>query len=518
MKVHLLFTDHDLEAEPTLPAQADDLIDDLQLAPVLDAMATGDRFLHDVARQVLLQPVTDLHQLTHRQDILRDCLQEPDAVRELYDLAVATLTDDRPRFLRWGRTPSSIVSGAIRLLEFHLEMLHQLRDWAERHAPDLASAGWTTLCRTLQEDLAPAYLDTVDDYLRRLRLGDGVTFGARLGRGLKPAGLVLHEPGARVSWVTQLLPRSRKGLSFAIAPRDEAGARALGELRDRGLEATADAVGQAAEHVRSFVTVLRRELAFYIGCLNLHDRLAAHDAPVCIPQLSDGQVTFTARQLYDPALRLQTDGSVVGNDLDADHTRLIVITGANQGGKSTFLRSLGAAQLMAQCGMFAPAREMRADVHDQLFTHFNREEDARMQQGKLDEELARLGQITEQISPDSMLLLNESLASTNEREGSQIAYGIVRALVDRGVKIVYVTHLFELAQNLHDDSVDTDLFLRAERKPDGERTHRIHPGEPQPTSHGQDVYRAVIEQRDTETPGTEPPPSRAEAENERPCG
>lgn len=515
MKAHLLFSDRDLDPEAPAPAQTDDLIADLHLAPVLEAMAAGDRFLYDIARQVLLQPLTDLDQITHRQDILRDCLEQPDAVRALYDLVVAALTDDRERhFLGRGRTPSAVLSGSVRHLEFHLEMLHRLRAWADRHAPELPSAGWTTLCQTLRDDLDQGYLDTVGDHLRRLRLDDGATFGARLGRGLKPAGLVLHEPPTRRSWVARLLPRARKGLSFTIPPRDQGGARALGELRDRGLEATAEAVGQAADHVRSFLTVLRRELAFSIACLNLHDRLAAHDGPTCIPHLTGGEATFTVRQLYDPALRLQTEDDVVGNDLDADGKRLLVITGANQGGKSTFLRSLGVAQLMAQCGMFAPARELRADVRDKLFTHFKREEDAGMQQGKLDEELARLEEITEQITPASLVLLNESLASTNEREGSQIAHGIARALVDSNVKIAYVTHLYELAENLHDEGSDTDLFLRAERTPDGRRTHRILPGDPQPTSYGLDVYRTVIEQRST-VPGNPSPPSHADAEGDR---
>ena len=65
-----------------------------------------------------------------------------------------------------------------------------------------------------------------------------------------------------------------------------------------------------------------------------------------------------------------------------------MITGANQGGKSTFLRSVGLAQLMMQCGMFVAAESLRASVGQRLFTHYKREEDAAMESGKLDEELA----------------------------------------------------------------------------------------------------------------------------------
>ncbi|MGH3514105.1 MAG: MutS-related protein [Pseudonocardiaceae bacterium] len=140
-----------------------------------------------------------------------------------------------------------------------------------------------------------------------------------------------------------------------------------------------------------------------------------------------------------------------------------MITGANQGGKSTFLRSVGLAQLMMQCGMFTPAESFSANVCERLFTHFKRDEDATMTSGKLDEELARMSEIADAVTPHSMVLFNESFASTNEREGSEIARQIIRALVDNGIKVFFVTHLFDLAHSLHLHQADTALFLRAQR-------------------------------------------------------
>ena len=102
-----------------------------------------------------------------------------------------------------------------------------------------------------------------------------------------------------------------------------------------------------------------------------------------------------------------------------------MITGANQGGKSTFLRSVGVAQLMTQCGMFVGAQSLRVNVCDGVFTHYKREEDETMESGKLDEELARMSEIADHIGAGSVLLCNESFAATNEREGSQIARQVV---------------------------------------------------------------------------------------------
>ena len=115
-----------------------------------------------------------------------------------------------------------------------------------------------------------------------------------------------------------------------------------------------------------------------------------------------------------------------------------------------------------------------------------------MKSGKLDEELIRMRAIIAQVTRGSLVLLNESFASTNEREGSEIARQIVRALVDSGVKVCYVTHLFDLAHGFYREPPGRALFLRAQRQDDGTRTFRVVEGEPLPTSFGEDVYRHVF--------------------------
>jgi DNA mismatch repair ATPase MutS len=100
--------------------------------------------------------------------------------------------------------------------------------------------------------------------------------------------------------------------------------------------------------------------------------------------------------------------------------------------------------------------------------------------------------IIDQITPGCVLLCNESFASTNEREGSEIARQIMRALLARGIRVLFVTHLFDLANGFHVEGSQTALFLRAERRPDGQRTFRVIEGEPLPTSHGEDLYRRIF--------------------------
>jgi DNA mismatch repair ATPase MutS len=281
---------------------------------------------------------------------------------------------------------------------------------------------------------------------------------------------------------------------YEVDERDETGFRILGDLRAQGIVHVATALTQSTDHILNFFKMLRLELGFYIGCLNLHERLAQKGEPVCIPEpLPGGDSGFRCEGLYDVCLSLRLDERTVGNDVNCDGKPLVVITGANRGGKSTFLRSVGLAHLMMQCGMFVAAEAFRTNVCSGIFTHFKREEDATMQSGKLDEELSRMSTIVDAIVPGSIVFLNESFASTNEREGSEIATQIVRALLKMGIKVFYVTHLFALANGLHSAGLHSAHFLRAERLSDGRRTFRLLEGEPLPTSYGKDLYQRIFE-------------------------
>jgi DNA mismatch repair ATPase MutS len=276
-------------------------------------------------------------------------------------------------------------------------------------------------------------------------------------------------------------------------------------LRDQGVNLVANALAQSTDHILSFFQMLRTELAFYVGCLNLLRRLNELGEPICFPdpaRLGEGKLSFSG--LYDVCLALSMVRKVVGNDLKADGKDLLVITGANTGGKSTFLRSLGLGQLMMQAGMFVPAETFSAEVRNGVCTHYKREEDITMESGKLDEELGRMSQIVDRLTSASMVLLNESFAATNEREGSEIASQITTALVEKDIKVACVTHMYKFAHDLHRRQLPNAVFLRAERLPDGTRTFRMLEGEPLQTSYGQDLYDSVFKAETRIEAGLEP--------------
>jgi DNA mismatch repair ATPase MutS len=494
VKAHLLYPDSDFDFAAELAPGHPDLVQDLELGTLLTAMAGSDKFLRDVSARVLLTSSTDTEVIRYRQAILEDCIEHPELIRQMYGIAVGALRDKRGV---WGffasHNPSSILSGAVNQLEVLVARLRQLRLLADEHAGAFRSAGLTALFDSLRRDLDDEYFDTIARHLRQLKFRGGMPISSQLDRDNSGINYVLRSGSTRRGWRERVGIEPRSVYAFTLAPRDEAGAQALADLTSRGINLVANAAARSADHVTSYFTMLQAELGFYVCCLSLHDELMARDVPVTFPvpvaELAAGP-DLRCVDLRDASLALQTD-RVVGNDVDAGGTPLIIITGASSGGKSTFLRSVGMAQLMLQAGLFVTAQSLRSSVCPRVFTHFLREEDASMVSGRLDEELARMSAIADRLGPGCLVLFNESFAATNEREGSEIGRQVVRALLAAGIRVCFVTHQFDFADSFRREQPGTTLFLRAPREPDGQRTFRLEVAEPLPTSFGADIYHRI---------------------------
>jgi MutS domain V len=485
MKAFLMHAGRDFDLAAELPAQEPALVQDLELETLLRAMAAGDALILDVAKRALLLSLRDPEAIAYRQQVLSECLDHPEVVRELYDLGGEALKAEKSI---WGSllrdSPRNLLSTSTQKMEVFVDFLRRLRALADEHGDKFGSPGFSRFFAMLREELDEPYFALIESHLKALKFNRGMLLSARLTTGNKGTGYTLRHPREQ-----GLLGRvfDRSGHSFTIPDRDENGFRALSALEERGVNLVANAAAQAVDHVHSFFVMLRVEVGFYVGCLNLAERLAELREPTAFPvPVPAGELALSARGLYDVCLRLTTSEAVVGNDLDADDRSLVMITGANQGGKSTFLRSIGLAQLMTQAGMFVGADSLRVNVCAGVFTHYKREEDEAMESGKLDEELARMSEIAAHIAPNCLLLCNESF--------------------EAGIRVVFVTHMFDLASSVHRQDLATALFLRAERGSDGARPFRISEGEPLPTSYGEDSYRKIFGK--TLAPGVAAPSRR----------
>jgi hypothetical protein len=288
MKVFLLYPDRDFNPSEELPPNTPDLSQDLALDVVFATMANGDPFLLEVARRVVLSGSGELNTILYRQEILRDCLKHPDIVRAIYGIPVEFVERKQKEWLGISPRytgPTAILHTARRLLEVSLELLRKLRQIADEHAKAFASQGFRRFFSMIEEELNDAYLATVTKHIQTLRFPKGVLLSARLGKGNEGTNYTLCKPlEPERSLIKRLFASRSPVYSFSLAPQDDHGARVLGELRDRGLVWVANSVAQAAAHIESFFKVLRWELAFYIGCLNLYEQLEQLGEPIAFPK------------------------------------------------------------------------------------------------------------------------------------------------------------------------------------------------------------------------------------------
>ena len=459
---------------------------DLELQKILETMAQGDPVILEIAREVLLQPLTDAEEILQRQDVLRDCLAHPAAVKEVYQKLTDTL-EEKKNSLWWLKSslPSSRFCSAVEQLKGYHHCLRFLRSFVDQSEGAFQSAGFHRFFRQIQTQLDDDFLHQTEKLIRELDLQDGVLMELTLDHRQRAAGYHLvrkNTKNFRLHWA--FAP------GFSLTEQDETGAKDLQARNDMALWCSADLLSASAAYIENFLRILRRELAFYLGAVHLKKEMEKRHIPCCFPVVEANPGDRSFRDLQDLSLALRID-RCVGNDLQAAGKLLYVVTGANQGGKTTFLRSLGQAQVLAQCGLFVAAEEYTTHISQGVFTHFNREEDEKLRSGKLDEELQRLDTLISQMKPGSLLLCNESLSSTNEREGSEICRQITMALLEHQIEQVHVTHLYTFAHQLEKEKRRDILFLKSERSEDGSRSFRICPGAPEQTAFGEDLYRKV---------------------------
>jgi hypothetical protein len=505
MKAFLMHRDRDFDLERALPANEAVLAKDLELDTLFSVMAAKDPLVLEVTKKAILTSVfNDVAVIEYRQAALKDCLTNSEIARELYGLAVESAQRQKKIWSTFREYPSGLVDTSVQRMLAFVDVLKRLRAVADRHSARFKSEAFSSLFAMLVRELDDDYFSIIDRHLNRLRFR-AILVSAGLGKGVKGMDYVLRRPLVDPgNWFVRawraVFEEQPESYSLHLAPRDEAGAQAMGELRDRGLGLAGDALAKSAEHIGSFFRMLQTELAFYIGCLNLHQRLLELGAVFTFPSASGpGAPRFACKDLYEVCLALTTNGRPVGNDIDAEDKSLIIVAGANQGGKTTFLRSLGLAQLMSQAGMFAPAASLELNVVDGVFTHFKHEEDATMKSGKFDEELSRMNDIANIVTPRALILFNESFAATNEREGSEIARQIVSALLEKSIKVAFVSHQYDFAHGFYEKQLDSALFLRADRQDDGRRTFKLIEGEPLGTSFGEDVYGKIFSREAVES-------------------
>jgi DNA mismatch repair protein MutS len=203
------------------------------------------------------------------------------------------------------------------------------------------------------------------------------------------------------------------------------------------------------DYVDGAIVRFDREVQFYLAYLELIARLRAAGLPFCYPHVSARSKTIAVEDGFDLALAgklVPGGGTVVGNDFQLDDDeRIFVVTGPNNGGKTTFARMFGQLHYLASLGLLVPGRNARLFLPDRIYTHFEKEEDIETLRGKFEDELVRVHDILERATAASVIVMNESFSSTTLNDALYVGTEVMQRLLDRDCLGVYVTFVDEIA-------------------------------------------------------------------------
>lgn len=483
--------------------------------------AEVDEDIRRAMQRVMMTPLENVEEITYRQSVLKDFLGNPEFTEKFYDINKDLMEKWRKlgkkeREKGGNANTSRTLLFEVRLMNLFLDALTDLKRLCRSYSKNFHSEGlqrfgemmiesyddeWELQVRGIMLDLRffcdDEEVDVKHYYNKTAQ--PAIVMECAPGSGLKLEHMKLEQIGSREVNIGRhtasktMLDRVKVALSKEPMTiiTDEQTLDNLEQLKIAAVGRVFDYMQGFSQNCKRFFEMLLVQSAFYMGCVNLCERCQQIGLPVCYPTVcSTENMEFT--NLVELSMGLYNRRVPVGNDCEFADKMLLVVTGANQGGKSTFLRSIGIAQVMLQSGMFVAAKRFASGIFTHLFTHFVRREDMAMNSGRLDEELGRIHRIVEGLVPESMVLLNESFATTTEEEGSEIAYDIIKAFTEAGVKVLTVTHLLTFAKKVYAEEWEKAVFLSAQRLEDGTRTYKMVAGEPELTSFGLDLYEQVI--------------------------
>ncbi len=450
----ILFATAD-DRENAIEQHQDTVLSDLNIDQIIAAII-GKRPEYDL-RPLFTRTLTTAAAIRFRHAVMRD-LEQPELrqgingfSRELSELRHQLKFADRLECYNRAGCFLDIISNYLRIVGELAKLLDEL---------PLSSDGFQRLRDHLAAYRGSEHISAMRYKLERLKKNlSEVEYSLNIkGNSIRVSKPAAGEP--YLNLLHKLFDKFKDGevKSYLV---NLPGGIGLNQVENRVLELVAKLYPDIFKHLTNYYQLYRDtfldktiadfdyEVQFYLAYLDYIEPIKEHGLPFCYPEVCAPGENYYCQQGFDLALAaklVREKLPIVCNDWELNAPeRLFIISGPNQGGKTTFARMFGQLHFLAALGCKVPGKSARVLRINRLFTHFEREEKVKNLRGKLLDELTRMHRIMSQVTQDDIVIMNEIFTSTTVTDARLLSKKIITQLSKMHIITVCVTFIVELA-------------------------------------------------------------------------
>jgi len=518
-----------------ISGQTDMLISDMMLDTLSKLICNANAYK---MQQILCELCDDEETINYRLDVIDDLLSMPELADTLKKIVHIMIDNDKGSIYNIS-TPDSFTTldAAVTAFEAYIRCIDFMHEFTQRRGADAKSQGirkmldffercysdkhYKALCGDISElrekikgriksvvvainlddELVPVSAGLIEisdkEYTKKPTMLDRIIYhGAKFGDKNVMGAL-------RQRYEYEGNDKSSK--DRIAAPHEKALFEELDFITKKYIELVDDALDEYRAIGFKDVYSIEYQLDFYMGVIALIKSARSKGLEMCRPRLLPaGERRAVIKGLFDPIyfseasiynLSHKDKRQVVTNDISLDEAAgFYILTGANNGGKTTFVRAIGLCQIMAQAGLYVPASECEISPVDMVYTHFPKEEQKGIDSSRFTSEIKQFKEISDVITNRSLLLMNESIQSTTPKECVDIAVSLVHIFCILGVRGIFATHLVDIAPRALELNTDDEMNTMVESitvsvdESTGERLYKIKKGLPGDSSYADTIF------------------------------
>lgn len=480
------------------------------------------------AMKVFTQLSQDPETLNYRLDILDDFLRVPALEAILYENVHKLYVNEHVNIQKLGLADSFYaLNQRLESLKTFIECVTKCHEFLDSNQDKFRSSALKKLTAYFSSVFNSDYFDEVkretDECLKILAKGvKSVTVGINFDDMMRPVEAMLISVSTdaikkkgKFDWLFGRVGDSGRAIGKTHSLYNENGGindleaplfRELKEINSEYISHLDTAIRAYYKKSTEDILTFENQMSFYIGAKRIVEAVRARGLDMTRPKyLPIKERKMNAKGLFDLSFYIQMVGSnpmgslkdkIITNDCRFDDDgRFFVLTGANNGGKTTYTRAVGIIQVFAQAGLYVPCTECEISPVDFIYTHFPKEEEVGLNTSRFTQECKQFKETIDSATRYSLLLLNESIQSTTPTECVYIATELAKIFRCIGVRGIYATHLLELAKSLdkinkevEGDTKLVSIVTTVDTTADNKRLYRIIRDEPQEFGYARTIY------------------------------